>query len=177
MGPTLTGVSGSDAARLFAETASWLSGHGVQDEVLAELGQRRGVLGIGRRPSLEPIGRVWRLGVLLVGSGGEAFATGALTRASPPKHSNYQSVSQEERRDIRRLAYESPKFAEGESVNYGASALDLSVDAVRRGSGPLLEVDGVVTVEWAPGQHRVPLASYLDERRRLLVPHDGWSDV
>jgi hypothetical protein len=86
-------------------------------------------------------------------------------------------VSQEERRDIRRLAYESPKFVEGESINYGATALDLTSEAVRRGSGPLLEVDGVVTVQWAPAQRRVPLERYLDERRRLLLPHDGWTDV
>lgn len=177
MGRTLASVSASDAASLVAETASWLREYEVPDEVLAELGQRRGILGIGKRPSLDPIGRVWRLGVLLVSTRGEAFVTGSLTRAAPPKHSNYQSVSQEERRDIRRLAYESPKFVEGESVNYGAAPIDLSAEAVRRGSGPLLEVDGVVTVEWAPGQRRVPLADYLDERRRLLLPHDGWTDV
>lgn len=163
-------AGGGDGARLIRETAAWLDGHRIPDEALAELGERRGLLGIGRRPALTPVTRVWRLGVLLVDAAGEAYATGALTRAVPPRHSNYQSVSGEQRRDIRRLAYESSAFREGESINYAAVRLDLDDEALARGSGPLLLVDGMVTVEWARGQSRMPLGRYLQDRRALLLP-------
>lgn len=160
---------------MIAETAEWLASRGVPDEALAELGEKRGLLGIGRRIALIPRGRVWRLGVLLIDSEGRASATGALTRAVEPKHSNYQSVSGEQRRDIRRLAFESSAFVEGESVNYDAVELDLADSALSAGAGPIFLDDGIPTVEWSRGQKRMPLERYLRERRELLTPGDGWT--
>jgi hypothetical protein len=157
-----------------ALTAAWLEEYGARDEALARVESRRGILGIGARTRLEPLARGWRLGVLFLDRDGRLYAGGAVTRAVEPRHPNFQSVSGEERREMRRIALES--FPEGEVVNYGMEELALDADSLTRGSGPLRLVDGRVLVQWAPGQGLVPLDRYLEERCRLLVQHDGWDD-
>ncbi len=157
-----------------ALTVAWLEEYGARDEALARLDRKRGLLGLGARTVLSPIGRVWRLGVLLLDGDGRLYAGGAVTRAVEPRHPNYQSVSGEERREMRRIALES--FPEGEVVNYDVEELALDEDGLARGSGPLRLVDGRVLVQWARGQGLVPLDRYLEERCRLLVQHDGWDD-
>ncbi|WP_210481634.1 hypothetical protein [Naasia sp. SYSU D00948] len=159
---------------VLALTVAWLDEYGARDEALARLETRRGFLGLGRRTVLAPAGRAWRLGVLLLDRDGRLYAGGAVTRAVEPRHPNYQSVSGEERREMRRLALES--FPPGEVVNYGADELALDEESLLHGSGPLRLVEGEVRVQWARGQGLVPLERYLEERCRLLVQHDGWDD-
>ena len=162
-------------AALLAVTARRLEERGARDEALGGFERTRGILGIGRRTVLVSHGRVWRLGVLLLGRDRRLYAAGAVTRAVEPRHPNYQSVSGEVRREIRRIALESG-FEVGETVNFDADELALDEDSLHRGSGPLLLDGDRLLVRWAPHQAHVPLAPYLDERGRLLMQHDGWDD-
>jgi hypothetical protein len=161
---------------MLACTVAWLQENGARDEALGRFERRRGLLGLGGGTVLRPLGRVWRLGVLLLDGNGRLYAAGAVTRAVDPGRPNNQSVSGEERRDIRRAAFESG-LPEGEVVNYDAEELELDEDALRRGSGPLQRVDDRVLVRWARGQSLVELEGYLDERARLLTRRDGWDEA
>jgi hypothetical protein len=73
---------------------------------------------VPRPPVIDPVGRAWRLGALLIDRSGELYATGKLTRAIVPKDFNSdKSVAGEERRDIQRAAARG-SFPTGEGVNY-----------------------------------------------------------
>jgi len=162
-------------AALLEGTARRLEERGARDEALGGFERTRGILGIGRRVVLASHGRVWRLGVLLLGHDRRLYAAGSVTRAVEPRHPNYQSLSGEERREIRRIALESG-FAHGEVINFEVEELALDEESLRRGSGPLVLDGERLLVQWAPGQGFVPLAPYLEERGRLLSQHDGWDD-
>lgn len=164
----------SELRALIALTVAALEQYSARDEALARVQTRRGLLGLGKRTVLTPVGRVWRLGVLLLDRDGRLYAGGAVTRAVEPRHPNFQSVSGEERREMRRLALET--FRAGEVVNFDTVELALDDESLRAGSGPLSLADDQVLVQWAPGQRAVPLDRYLEERSRLLVQHDGWDD-
>lgn len=165
-----------ELAAMLQRTTGWLEEHGARDEALGRFERKRGLFGLGGGMVLVPRGRVWRLGVLLLDRELRLFAAGAVTRAVAPGHPNFQSVSGEQRRQIRRAAVESG-FAVGEVVNYDAEELALDSESLAAGSGPLLLADGIVTVQWAPRQGRVPLAGYLKERSRLLARQDGWDET
>ena len=67
---------------------------------------------------MDPVGRVWRLGALLVDRDGTVYATGKLTRAMVPKDFNAdKSLAGEAHREIQRAAARG-SFRVGESVNY-----------------------------------------------------------
>lgn len=158
---------------LLQDTVAWLTAHRGRDEALGRFERKRGLRGLRGGMELRPAGRVWRLGVLLLDREGRLYAAGAATRAVEPPHPNYQSVSGEERRELRRLALRSG-FEPGESVNFDAEELALDEGSLRAGSGPLLLDGGRLLVRWAPGQGHVPLKPYLEERSRLLTRRDGW---
>jgi hypothetical protein len=160
-------------AALLESTAAWLEERGARDEALGALQRRRGLLGLGGGLRLVPHGRVWRLGVLLLDRERRLYTGGAVTRAVEPRHPNYQSVSGEERREMRRIALESG-FPPGEVVNYDAEELPLDEESLRGGAGPLELAEGVLLVHWAAGQRAVDLGRYLEERGRLLSGRDGW---
>ncbi len=156
-----------------AAAVARLEAAGARDEALADYVVPKRVLGLQRAPRMVPVGRVWRLGVLLVGPGGEIFGTGEVTRAVAPRHPNNQAVSQEVRREHQLAAFNGP-FAPGDTVNYDAVPLDLG--ALDRGdqSGPLLVVDGEVLVRWSPSSGAsAPLERYLADRVGLLVDPPG----
>jgi len=156
-----------DAVRALAEA-------GARDEALAVLVPRRRTLGIPREPVLKPVGRVWRLGVLLLGADGSLYATGRLVRATPPGRTQYVSVSAETRRAYRAAA-ERGHFRDGETVDFDAPAIELTVDGLRDSGGPLLLHDGRALVRWsASSAQTVDFHTYLAERVDLLVrPPDG----
>jgi hypothetical protein len=164
-----------ELSALLHSTADRLQTTGARDEALGEYRKRRGLMGLGGGVSLTPVGRAWRLGVLLLTPDARLFAVGSTTRAVPPRHPNNQSLSGEERRAHRAAAYEG-KFPEGEVVNFDYTPLAIDADALREGAGPLGVAEGVVVVEWARGQKRVPLAGYLSERAGLLKLRDGWDE-
>jgi hypothetical protein len=160
----------ADLAVLLGEVAVDLQSRAVSDQVVAELRTPRALLGFRRKPVMAPVARAWRLGVVLLGRGGDLFATGSVTRAVAPLHANNQSESQEERRAIRRAAFDGP-FQEGEIVNYGCRLLDTGAAALESGQEPLALRGAEVLVRWAPGlgeQGLMPLRRYLADRLDLL---------
>ena len=146
----------------------------ARDEALAVLVPRRRTLGIPREPVLTPTGRVWRLGVLLLAADGTLHATGRLVRATPPGRTQYVSVSAETRRAYRAAA-ERGHFHDGETVDFDAPAIELTAEALRRSSGPLLLRDGRPLVRWsASSDQTVDFHAYLAERVDLLAnPPEG----
>ena len=101
-----------DARALLAAAADRLREGRAPDEALAEFEPARRRLGVMRKPRMRPLGRVWRLGVLLLEPGGGVRATGGITRAVPPGHVRYAAVSIEARREVRAAAHRGP-FPEG----------------------------------------------------------------
>lgn len=165
------------AARdLVRRTAAQLAAAGARDEALAEFVPARRMLLLDRPARMQPIGRVWRLGVVLLASDGSLRATGGITRAVEPGHPGHMAVSVEDRREHRAAAFRGP-FARGETVNYDAVPIRLEPAALQEGPGPLLLRDGQVLVRWSvslPDDAAAPFAPYLTERVELLLhPPDG----
>jgi len=174
---------------LQAAAESLEAGH-AHDEALARFMPASRALLVMRKPALIPLGRVWRLGVFLLGGSQERssqvgvsaasgvprgrnvalYATGEATRAVDPLYPGFQSVSAEARRDYRGAAFRGP-FERGETVNFEAPVLELDADSLRSSSGPLLLRDGEAWVRWAAtiDAATVPFDAYLAERVDLLV--------
>lgn len=164
-----TGDIGHTVRALLADAAARLAAAGARDEALADyVGRRRRFL-IPREPVMVPVGRVWRLGVLLLDADGGGFATGSTTRAVDPGRRGYASESARDRAEYRAAAVRGG-FPEGETVNFGWRALDLDEASLRAATGPIVVVDGVAVVRWGRGSAiRTPLRDYLDDRVGLLV--------
>ena len=157
----------AEARSLVADATRRLTDAGARDEALARFVPARRVLLIQRAPTMEPLGRVWRLGVLLLGSEGMLYAVGRGTRAVPPTHPNFQSISAEERRGYRAAAVRA-RYPEGETVNFDARPLPLDGEDV---DDPLVLTDAGLFVRWThtASVSPVPFASYVEERVRLLL--------
>ena len=143
---------------------------GAADEALATFTRRKRVLGIERSPVMLPVGRVWPLGVLLLGHDGSLHATGKITRAVPAGYPGYQSPGLEVRRGYRAAAH-AGKFVEGDTVNFDT----VEIDPLDPGDGPLFVDGGEARVRWNPthpAQSR-PLDAYLDDRVGLLIEPPG----
>ena len=168
------------ARELLDDAARRLRDAGVRDEALGEYVEPRPVLGIRREATMRSLGRVWRVGVLLVGAsvetGGRVWATGSITRVTEPGRSQYQSVSAEVRRAYRAAAAKG-HFAAGDTVNHGATPIPLDESLVG-GDGVLFVDGGVPLVRWsAAAGAAVPVADYLADRVGLLVePPPGATD-
>jgi hypothetical protein len=202
-------ISPADAAAIervraaLADAAARLAAADARTEARARYQPAHRTLGVPRAERLIPAGRVWRLGVLLLGADADEstaeraptlYATGALTRPHEPGRSTYIAASAERRRELRVAAYRG-HFAPGESVNFNAPpiALDeslvevpgaLPLGASRRegpspsvaASGPLLVRDGAALVRWSPTapDALADFESYLADRVALLVtPPEG----
>lgn len=157
-----------------ADAVSRLTEAGARDELLADLLVRR-VAGLKRRPIFDPIERVWRLGVLLLGRSGALYAAGTTLQVSEPRHPNAQSLLAQERRELRAIALKAG-IAKGDTVNF--DALDIHLDALTPDTRPLARVDGGLLVRWSPTSETLtPFESYLAERVELLVdPPAGAGD-
>ncbi|GAA4752078.1 hypothetical protein GCM10025783_25920 [Amnibacterium soli] len=158
------------AKRVLREAAGRLAAAGIADEAVAEFEPATRRLGIPRRARLRPVGRGWRLGVLLLSADGGVRATGAVTRAVPPGHPGHMAVSTEERREVRAAAFRA--FPQGATVNYDAPVVPLTAEALRDGTGPLLLRDDGVRVRWslsAGDDAARDLESYVAERVGLLL--------
>jgi len=120
----------------------------VPDEALGVWRPEKKIFGVPRPPVIDPAGRAWRLGVLLLDSDGTLYATGSVTRAIVPKDFNSdKTVAGDERREIQRAAARGA-FRPGETVNYEWARLT--------------EVEAEALV--AP----LPLERYLAQRLELL---------
>lgn len=148
-----------------------LTAAGARDEALAEYVPERRVLGVPRKPVLKPLGRVWRLGVFLLGADGALYETGAATRALEPGRPAYQSASAEQRREYRAAATRG-RFPHGETVNFDAVPVVLEADALRDSAGRLFLRADRPLVRWnatAGDADAVELGAYLADRVELLA--------
>ncbi|WP_144714716.1 hypothetical protein [Curtobacterium pusillum] len=174
-------TDGVERARaLLDDAARTLRAADVPDEGLGEYVEPKAVLGIRRDPTIRSLGRVWRVGALLIGStaetGGRVWATGRITRVTEAGRSQFVSVSAEVRRAYRAAAAKG-HFEPGDTVNHGAVpiALDESLDGA---DGVLFVADDVPLVRWSQAAGAaVPLDAYLADRVGLLVdPPRGATD-
>ena len=150
-----------------------LSAAGARDEALAEWIPEHRVLLIMRPPVLRSLGRVWRLGVFLLGSDGTLYETGLTTRALEPGRPAYQSQSAEQRRAYRAAANRG-RFAHGETVNFDATEVVLDVEALATSTGRLFLNGDKPFVRWSnAGADAIDLAAYVEDRVQLLVEPPG----
>lgn len=159
------------ARAVFADAAARLSAAAVGHEAIASFDPASRRFGIPRGARFRPVGRGWRLGVLLLGDDGTVRATGSVTRAVPPGHPGHMAVSAEERREVRAAAFRGP-FPPGSTVNFDAPVIELTPEGLRGSAGPLLLKDGRVLVRWslsAGDDAARALEPYLAERVSLLI--------
>jgi hypothetical protein len=153
-----------------ARSATALAEAGARREVLAEFVPGRRMLGVPRAARMTPVGRVWRLGVVLLDDAGAAWATGRVVRSERPSRKSVTAEAVAEQRAYRAAAAKGG-IAEGETVNFDASPIDLDEFARVGASGPLVLLDDQVLVRWSPTQPDAlaPLERYLAERVDLLA--------
>jgi hypothetical protein len=162
----------ADIRESLAHAVRRLEDAGVADEALATFTTPKRILFVQRAPVMLPVGRVWPLGVLLLGRDGSLHATGTVTRAVPPGYPGYQSPGVEVRRGYRAAAH-AGRFEAGDTVNFDTA--EIAIDAVDDASSPLFVDAGVARVRWNPthpSQSR-PLDAYLADRVGLLVEPPG----
>jgi hypothetical protein len=158
---------------VLAGAARRLRSDGARDEALAEFVPEHRRLLIRRRAKMVPLGRVWRLGVFLLGHDGVLYETASVTRASDPKYPGYQSASAETRRSYRAAAFEGP-FAPGETINFDARVIPLDEESLSVSPGLLFVGEGGAMVRWNAGGAAVGFRHYVAERVDLLVrPPEG----
>jgi len=145
---------------LFFDIISGLVARGARDEALGVWRERK-TFGVARPPVIEPVGRAWRLGSLLLDRDGTLYATGRVTRAIEPRDYNSdKTVAGEARREEQRAAARG-SFRSGETVNFDVVLLD-----VEHPTPPLALVDGELFV--MDGAVHAPLLRYLADRAELL---------
>ncbi len=156
---------------LLDRAVSRLRDAGARDEAIAEYVPERRVLLIPRAAMLRSIGRVWRLGVFLLGEDGALYETGLTTRALDPGRPAYQSQSAETRREYRAAASRG-RFGHGETVNFDAVPIDLDAAALRTSTGRLFVSGNRPLVRWnasAGDAEAIELEVYLADRVELLA--------
>lgn len=150
-----------EEARAAVEAAvARLSASGARTELLVEWrpGRRLGPI---RRPDvIAPIGRVWRLGVLLLEPDGTLRRTGEVIQAQTPRFDNHQSNRAAGRRELR-VALERSGVSAGETANVDATPVALAdvLEVSWNGSGDPATL--------------VPLPAYLADRTELLADPPG----
>jgi hypothetical protein len=169
-------IAVAEIRELLAAAVTRLNTAGARDEALATFVPRHRRMLVTREAVLQPAGRVWRLGVLLLDRDGVLRATGSITRATEPGRPAYQSESAETRRAYRAAAQRG-HFAPGETVNYDAEPIELSAAGLRDARGPLFVRNGRALVRWSPttaDTDAVDFRGYLTERVGLLAdPPEG----
>jgi len=170
--------TGSDAAgpaiararQLLSDAVADLRSAGARQETLAELAPERRVLGIPRPARMTPVGRVWRLGVLLLDEAGGVWDTGRVVRAERAARKSITAESVAEQRALRAAAVKGG-IPEGETVAFDASPIDFDALARDGAAGPLVVRDGLVLVHWSHAQPDAltPLDRYLADRVDLLA--------
>jgi len=157
----------ADLAELLRATVAQLQARGAPDEALAEVRVPRSIGPLKRQPRMVPVGRAWRLGVLLLSADGSLRRTGSITRAVEPTRSQGLDSGVEARKEARRRAVRS--FQEGDAVDYDWEPIALDAAALARGSGPLSLRGRELRVQWGPNAHETrPLAAYLVDRIEVL---------
>lgn len=166
-----------DAARVELAAA------GAGTEVLARWIRRRRALGLlGSETALRPVGRAWRLGVLLLpvepdGPAGVLAAGGTTTRAVDDGPRGYTAESARERGELR-IAARRGGAPEGSTVALDWVRVPFDDGLGPLGAaqpdgpplGPVLLRDGELLVRWAgAGAPPAPFDGYLRERLSLAL--------
>ena len=158
----------TDLSGLLARTIADLERIGAADEALAVLRDGRGIGKLKSKPFMVRTGRAWRLGVILLDRSGQLYATGAITRAIEPQVAvTNRSAEAEQKREYRRAAARG-SFRTGETINHGYEPVDVSIDALRAGDGPLSLDDTDTVLVRLPSGSRIPLERYLADRVSLF---------
>jgi hypothetical protein len=165
----------SRAASAVARAVASLAAADARTETLAEVVPERRVLGIPRAARMTAIGRVWRLGVLLLDADGAVYAAGRVVRAERPARKSITADAVAEQRALRAAAIKGG-IPQGESVDFGAIRVDFEELARTGESGPLVlggdgRGGGKVLVRWSPAQPDalIGFEAYLIDRADLLV--------
>jgi len=156
-----------------SDTAARLSAADIAPEALAEyVPESRRLKFFTRSATMRPLGEVWRLGALLLGTHGTLYALGQATRAAERGRVGYQSLSRESRRDLAAAAL-AGGYAAGTTVNFNAVALLLDGSVQLDDDPPPIGIlDGEIRVRWRSGASlngAQTLRSYLRERADLLI--------
>jgi hypothetical protein len=157
---------------MLATTIERLEAMGIGDEAIATLRPARRIALIPRPAVMDPLGRAWRLGVLLLDRDGRLFAVGGITRAIELTHETvYMNAQALHRRELR-VAATRGGFALGDTVNFDVTEIALDAESLRAETGPLSLRGGTVMVRWVAGEGNQGLAtleSYLAERTSILA--------
>lgn len=157
---------------LLSRTVRDLKAGGIRDEAMANLKPARRRFGLTTRAVMVPVGRAWRLGVLLLDREGHLYATGGVTRAIEPKRGVANRSHDAELRRADQRAAVRGNFAEGEVVNFRFAPVALDGDSLRAASGPLF-VNGdnlMVRLDAGIGGRGASrLDDYLADRVRLMT--------
>lgn len=183
-----THIPEPDARAIAARCAETLSGvrkklsaYGIEPESLAELVPARRRFLIKRPARMRPLGKAWRLGVLLLAADDESpalYAAGRTTRSAERGRPNHQSTSREERREIAAAALRSG-YPIGTTVHFDARRIPLDpAGIVGLPDGSPVGVFGdELRVRWrtgAPLDPALTLEMYLVERAGFLLdPPEG----
>ena len=169
-GPDAATAAVTRARRLVADSVAALRDAGARQETLAELVPERRVLGIPRAARMIPVGRVWRLGVLLLDESGGVWDTGRVVRAERAARKSITAAAVAEQRALRAAAVRGG-IPEGETVAFDARPIDLDELGRAGASGPLVVRGGDVLVRWSHAEPDAltPLDRYLADRVDLLT--------
>ena len=140
-------------------------------EQLAELIVPKTLFGIQRSGRLRQRGEVWRLGIFLADANGSLFRAGETVRAENSPHIEHNSPYKAERRQIAYAAFRAG-YSTGTVVNFGASRINMDVESLAGGTGPLFIRGRDVAVRWrngAPDSEAVLFKDYVFERLELLL--------
>lgn len=163
--------SNLDAARAAVDRAVLtMAGASTRTEALGTFQPARRVLGvIPRAWRIVPLGRVWRLGVLLLDASAGLYAAGRVTRSAEPVRRGYTARSAEERAEFRAAAFRG-RFPAGETVVFDARPIALDDSLPTEGPGPVLLRDGQVLVRWSrAASNDIDFVRYITERVDLLA--------
>lgn len=146
---------------------------GARDEALAVVKERRGIGPFKTQASMQPIGRAFRLGVILLDHEARLYGVGKITRATDTGREQNLSSSVEQRRADRQAARRG-HFTIGEVVNYGFAEIPQDREHLTPDSDPLSFVDARLFLRWgATASERRPLEAYLDDRASLLESEES----
>lgn len=162
-------TAGALLAALLRATVDRLEAAGARDEALAVVKAPRGLGPFKTSAAMQPVGRAFRLGVILLDHDARLYRVGKITRATDTGRPQNLSLSVEQRRADRQAASRG-HFTPGDVVNYEQAEIPQD-DASLTPSGDPLSFDGTrLLVRWGigPGERR-PLDAYLRDRADLLI--------
>ena len=155
-------------AALLRATVDRLDTAGARDEALAVVKEPRGFGPFRTQAVMQPVGRAWRLGVILLDREARLYRVGKITRSTDTGRPQNLSTSVERRR-ADRMAASRGRFAEGDVVNFDHSEIAQDHAHLTADSDPLSFDAGRLMLRWGagPGERR-PLDAYLRDRADLL---------